>query len=1169
VELYRRKNAVWLALLWLLVGVFFTVLLANSNEMQYDCFSFCDTVTDRSCSLLHATNGSDVSWRSSASACFDPSTSAAWGSEGSFSVVPPLINAVDVIPDMTSFGRRYNRFILRFLSTDYVIDPSRMTPQIQCLKLVDTAAHAVLATPQLLGVITPRIVFDLELSSQSGNAALIIELPVGRTFPEGTQQVVLSFPLGAPLTRLNASGASLQENRPVQLTFASSTPAYTFADMVTRYVLLVVAALVTLYVLCLHALGDPVVYAARDPSVPSPASIVSVCNPIFAVTVVGYVLRQESIRTMWTRQPKVVQLLVVMLCSIVWLCDPFAITFVFASGSNFLQFWALHFMPLLRFSWLAIGSSTILALMITSGDHGRLLTTHVTGDAATSSPTASRFCSSATWRIAAALSFFPTGLYLCSVIAAVIQGEPSSPSALGVANGYAMLGAMIGLQLVMPILVLGFWRFRRRMLYARYPRGIEDVDAIPLYGAPGDVRAGARPFVTWIRYVLPFWIWGMVFFAGVYFGVLIGISTLLPSYYNGHLVEVMLCALIGWTVALVSVPLRMPLSMYPPRPSLCVAAAHAPQRNAPSAATLPIASAMDDTPLLSAASSSNIASAVPLWTQLPWTWSYATNLATGAVPNLGYSFKSEAEQLSFDLLQEGSEYGTKSFPATTDVSHDAPQNYFNMALPPHPSTAASPRSFFCWETAVRALNMSNEAYNEVEGETDLSHLTKAEEYEKSACETCILHRCCCCVFGGCADSQCCCLFGDSLEGETLPVDAADGVDPTLLGSGALETDTHALRMSKSSRRFTEVGHVAAASRQSIVRRRAESTIVVIDADERKPADAEASPPPLEDRTNAFIVDDDATNCDITLHRDAQHPTADASPTPPGAKESPAATQQIDVSRFGYELIRVLDIYGVRVIIAATPPGTSGRHPHLCIAFRGTVNLRNALTDANARMVEHPEILGGAEVHRGFWNAFAQLLPFLVDALKGFFYPKQDDPNSGKHHQWTRSLTSIICTGHSLGGALAMLCAYSMSTGTLFRELFDTATVTHPRRRILCYTFGSPRLGNVRLSHAYNIHVPETYRVINENDLVARVGLCWQEHAGHEVRINRDGDAIIEGTWMEQEYTLTSGVGSSIKNHFLLRYGNSMDNVLCARNLNILSPDCCTFLMVHLDEDANE
>lgn len=64
-----------------------------------------------------------------------------------------------------------------------------------------------------------------------------------------------------------------------------------------------------------------------------------------------------------------------------------------------------------------------------------------------------------------------------------------------------------------------------------------------------------------------------------------------------------------------------------------------------------------------------------------------------------------------------------------------------------------------------------------------------------------------------------------------------------------------------------------------------------------------------------------------------------------------------------------------------------------------------------------------------------------------------------------SQTFIACSGHSLGGAMAVLAAYDIA------EL-------QPWASLQVYTVGAPRPGNRGFARQYNAKVPHTWHVIN-------------------------------------------------------------------------------------------
>jgi triacylglycerol lipase len=139
-----------------------------------------------------------------------------------------------------------------------------------------------------------------------------------------------------------------------------------------------------------------------------------------------------------------------------------------------------------------------------------------------------------------------------------------------------------------------------------------------------------------------------------------------------------------------------------------------------------------------------------------------------------------------------------------------------------------------------------------------------------------------------------------------------------------------------------------------------------------------------------------------------------------------------------------------------------------IAFRGTTDLRNWLTDLDWKQASL--IWSPGKVHRGFNFALNSIADALDQAI---------DPKDGRR---------IWLTGHSLGGALAMLFALRMRV----RRGMNIAGV---------YTFGQPRVGNLPFSLGYDALLESrTFRVVHADDIVPRVP--WMlgnfRHAGHEI-----------------------------------------------------------------------
>ena len=162
---------------------------------------------------------------------------------------------------------------------------------------------------------------------------------------------------------------------------------------------------------------------------------------------------------------------------------------------------------------------------------------------------------------------------------------------------------------------------------------------------------------------------------------------------------------------------------------------------------------------------------------------------------------------------------------------------------------------------------------------------------------------------------------------------------------------------------------------------------------------------------------------------------------------------------------------------------------IIIAFRGSKSLQNWLTDAQFWRRQIGATGEGGEVHHGFLDAHESIIGDLVKhLLAGHCKP-------------------IFVTGHSLGGALAILAALELK-----RQGFAIAQV---------YTFGQPRVGNGAFKSRYDGALgAQTFRVVYEEDIVPRVPHLPDftdpyRHVGTEAFIPAFGcgDVIFNPSWL--------------------------------------------------------
>ncbi|MBD2296634.1 lipase family protein [Anabaena sphaerica FACHB-251] len=116
---------------------------------------------------------------------------------------------------------------------------------------------------------------------------------------------------------------------------------------------------------------------------------------------------------------------------------------------------------------------------------------------------------------------------------------------------------------------------------------------------------------------------------------------------------------------------------------------------------------------------------------------------------------------------------------------------------------------------------------------------------------------------------------------------------------------------------------------------------------------------------------------------------------------------------------------------------------------------------------------GSLMHRGFIEAY---------------FSVRDDI-----HEYIRknNISKITVTGHSLGGALATLCAVDIQYN--FKAQLSS---------VEAYTFGAPKVGNNGFSTSYNERVIKSYRFVHGMDIVPELPRWWQgySHVDKELRI---------------------------------------------------------------------
>ncbi|GMR59504.1 hypothetical protein PMAYCL1PPCAC_29699, partial [Pristionchus mayeri] len=133
-----------------------------------------------------------------------------------------------------------------------------------------------------------------------------------------------------------------------------------------------------------------------------------------------------------------------------------------------------------------------------------------------------------------------------------------------------------------------------------------------------------------------------------------------------------------------------------------------------------------------------------------------------------------------------------------------------------------------------------------------------------------------------------------------------------------------------------------------------------------------------------------------------------------------------------------------------------------IAFRGTTSKSQLFVEGWQSLDPAVDFFSMGLVNRYFITAHLSMWNGIEEYLKDSKY---------RHH-------SISFTGHSLGGALAVLAA--------------ARTVKQGFRRsdqVRVYTYGEPRVGSLKFARSFDLIIPESYRIIHRGDVVPHMPGC--------------------------------------------------------------------------------
>ncbi|KAL3917023.1 MAG: hypothetical protein SGPRY_006574 [Prymnesium sp.] len=162
---------------------------------------------------------------------------------------------------------------------------------------------------------------------------------------------------------------------------------------------------------------------------------------------------------------------------------------------------------------------------------------------------------------------------------------------------------------------------------------------------------------------------------------------------------------------------------------------------------------------------------------------------------------------------------------------------------------------------------------------------------------------------------------------------------------------------------------------------------------------------------------------------------------------------------------------------------------IVISFRGSNNLRNWIENLQfAKRSAYPGCKG-CEVHDGFFKSWLSVRDGVIKEVTRLY---RLHPNA-----------RVFLTGHSLGAALAALCAAELDSSQLGISI--TAV----------YTFGQPRVGNAAFVDFYKQRSHVSWRATHWRDPVPHLPFEWMgfKHLSTEVFYDSEntGFKVCDGT----------------------------------------------------------
>ena len=184
---------------------------------------------------------------------------------------------------------------------------------------------------------------------------------------------------------------------------------------------------------------------------------------------------------------------------------------------------------------------------------------------------------------------------------------------------------------------------------------------------------------------------------------------------------------------------------------------------------------------------------------------------------------------------------------------------------------------------------------------------------------------------------------------------------------------------------------------------------------------------------------------------------------------------------------------------------------LYISFRGSSCKKDLFDSIDCNKYTYDNN-NNIQIHKGFWNKYCNLRLQLHQLVA----------------LYSHKVNEIICTGHSLGAALASICAL---------DIYYTYKI-----KASLHTFGSPRVGNVDFANTMSNVLNEHYRVTYMDDIVSHLpmGFEYNHIYGNHIHFLDEKVYVIQNEDKRQVTTDMIGI-SMITSHTMAHYIQALSN----------------------------